>query len=113
VAHVLPLTSGTRRQAGTKYSAVAAVFVREASIEGSLPLDTMARHYGLTPAETRVLFGVLNVGGITEMAPVLGISENTVKTHLQRVFEKTNTNRQADLVKLAAGFASPLRGPPQ
>jgi DNA-binding CsgD family transcriptional regulator len=111
VAHVLPLTSGERRRAGTQYSAVAAVFVREASIEGSLPLDAMARHYGLTPAETRVLFGVLNVGGIAEMAPVLGISENTVKTHLQRVFEKTNTNRQADLVKLAAGFASPLRGP--
>jgi DNA-binding CsgD family transcriptional regulator len=113
VAHVLPLTSGARRQAGTRYSAVAAVFVREASIEGSLPLDVMARHYGLTPAETRVLFGVLNVGGITEMAPVLGISENTVKTLLQRVFEKTGTNRQADLVKLAAGFASPLRAPPQ
>jgi DNA-binding CsgD family transcriptional regulator len=113
VAHVLPLTSGERRRAGTKYSAVAAVFVREASIEGSMPLDAMARHYGLTPAETRVLFGVLNVGGITEMAPVLGISENTVKTHLQRVFEKTNTNRQADLVKLAAGFASPLGTPPQ
>jgi hypothetical protein len=59
-----------------------------------------------------VLFGVLNVGSIPEMVAVLGISENTIKTHLQRVFEKTGTNRQADLVKLAAGFASPLRGPP-
>jgi DNA-binding CsgD family transcriptional regulator len=39
---------------------------------------------------------------------VLGISETTVKTHLQRVFDKTGTNRQADLVKLVAGFLNPL-----
>jgi hypothetical protein len=31
-----------------------------------------------------------------------------VKTHLQHVFEKTDTNRQADLVKLVAGYMSPL-----
>jgi DNA-binding CsgD family transcriptional regulator len=112
VAHVLPLTSGARRRAGTRYCAVAAVFVREASIEGSMPLDMMARHYALTPAETRVLFGILNIGNVPEVASVLGISDTTVKTHLQRLFEKTSTNRQPDLVKLAAGFASPLGGPP-
>jgi DNA-binding CsgD family transcriptional regulator len=112
VAHVLPLTSGARRQAGTRYSAVAAVFVREASIEGSMPLDMMARHYALTPAETRVLFGILNVGNVPEVARVLGVSDTTVKTHLQHLFDKTGTNRQPDLVKLAAGFASPLGGPP-
>jgi DNA-binding CsgD family transcriptional regulator len=112
VAHVLPLTSGARRQAGTRYSAVAAVFVREASIEGSMPLDMMARHYALTPAETRVLFGILSIGSVPEVARVLGVSDTTVKTHLQHLFDKTGTNRQPDLVKLAAGFASPLGGPP-
>jgi DNA-binding CsgD family transcriptional regulator len=30
--------------------------------------------------------------------------------HLRRLFEKTGTGRQADLVKLVAGFASPLAG---
>jgi hypothetical protein len=29
---------------------------------------------------------------------------------LQRVFSKTDTGRQADLVKLAAGFSNPLAG---
>jgi DNA-binding CsgD family transcriptional regulator len=108
VAHVLPLTSG---RAGMRYSAVAAVFVREASAEGSMPLDVMAQHYDLMPGETRVLFGILNIGGVPEIAPALGISENTVRTHLPRIFGKTGTNRQADLVKLAARFASPLGGP--
>jgi hypothetical protein len=35
----------------------------------------------------------------------LGVAETTVKTHLYRVFAKT---RQADLLKLAAGFSNPL-----
>jgi CreA protein len=35
-------------------------------------------------------------------------SEKTSKTHLRHVFAKTDTNRQADLVKLVAGYANPL-----
>ena len=35
---------------------------------------------------------------------MLGISEATVKTHLHHVFEKTGTGRQADLIKLIAGY---------
>jgi DNA-binding CsgD family transcriptional regulator len=31
-----------------------------------------------------------------------------VKTHLGRVFEKTGTRRQADLVRLVAGFSNSL-----
>jgi DNA-binding CsgD family transcriptional regulator len=38
----------------------------------------------------------------------LGIAESTVKTHLGNLFVKTRARRQADLVKIVAGFASPL-----
>jgi DNA-binding CsgD family transcriptional regulator len=34
----------------------------------------------------------------------------TVKTHLGRLFEKTGVGRQADLVKLVAGYSMPLAG---
>jgi DNA-binding CsgD family transcriptional regulator len=54
---------------------------------------------------------IVEIGGVPEVAPVLGISETTVKTHLQRIFDKTDTNRQPDLVKLVAGFTSPLALP--
>jgi DNA-binding CsgD family transcriptional regulator len=108
VANVLPLTSGARRLAGTQYSAVAAVFVTEAGRQGTLPYDAIAQHYQLTGAELRVLFGIVEIGGVPEVAPALGISETTVKTHLQHVFEKTSVSRQADLVKLVAGYMSPL-----
>jgi DNA-binding CsgD family transcriptional regulator len=109
IAHILPLTSGARRRAGIEYSAVAAVFVRKAALDLPHPLETVANLYKLTPAELRVLMAIIQIGGVPEVAPVLGISETTVKTHLQRVFEKTGTNRQADLVKLIAGFVGPLR----
>jgi DNA-binding CsgD family transcriptional regulator len=110
VAHVLPLTSGARRRAGASYAAVAAVFVSRATLDLVHPIETVANLYRLTPAEMRVLTAVLQIGSVPDVAPVLGISETTVKTHLQRVFEKTGTKRQADLVKLVAGFMSPATG---
>jgi DNA-binding CsgD family transcriptional regulator len=51
---------------------------------------------------------IVQIGGVPEIAPVLDIAEATAKTHLQRVFEKTGAKRQADLVKLVAGYMSPL-----
>jgi DNA-binding CsgD family transcriptional regulator len=108
VAHVLPLTSGARRKAGRSYAAAAAVFMRKAALDLPSPLATLADAYRLTAAELRVLVAIVEIGGVPEVAPVLGISETTVKTHLQHVFEKTGVSRQADLVKLVAGFMSPL-----
>jgi DNA-binding CsgD family transcriptional regulator len=108
VAHVLPLTSGARRKAGTFYAAIAAVFVRRAALNLLSPLEAIAGAYRLTAAEMRVLMTIVNVGGVPEAADVLGISETTVKTHLQHVFEKTRTRRQADLIKLVATHMNPL-----
>jgi DNA-binding CsgD family transcriptional regulator len=107
-AHVLPLTTGARRRAGAAYAAVAAVFVRKAELDAPSPPEAIARHYGLTPTELRVLIAIVQVGGVPETADALGIGEATVRTHLHRLFAKTGAVRQADLVKLVAGFANPL-----
>ena len=112
LAHILPLTSGARQRAGTAYSAVAAVFVHKASLEAPSAMETMSKLYRLTPSELRVLAAVSEVGGISAVAEVVGIGEATVKTHLQRLFAKTGTNRQSELVKLVAAHASPLRQVP-
>jgi DNA-binding CsgD family transcriptional regulator len=110
VACVLPLTAGERRQAGVSHAAVAAVFVHKAALDRPLPLATMAQHFRLTPAELRVLFALMEVGGVPEIAPMLGLSQTTVKTHLKHLFQKTGARRQTDLVKLVAGFLNPLVG---
>jgi DNA-binding CsgD family transcriptional regulator/PAS domain-containing protein len=108
VAHVLPLTSGARRRAGTSYSAAAALFVRRAALDAPSPPEVIARTFRLTPMELRVLLAVVEVGGVPEVAVALGIAETTVKTHLGRTYQKTGTARQAELVKLVAGFSNPL-----
>jgi DNA-binding CsgD family transcriptional regulator len=56
----------------------------------------------------RVLQAVVEIGGAPLAAEALGISETTVKTHLRNLFQKTDCRRQADLVKLVAGAASPF-----
>lgn len=108
VAHILPLTAGARRQAGRNYAAAAAVFVHKAEITTPSPAEVIAKAYRLTPTELRVLLAVVEVGGVPEVAEALGLAGTTVKTHLGRVYEKTGVRRQADLVKLVAGFTSPL-----
>lgn len=109
IAHVLPLTAGVRRQAGKYHSAAAALFVRQAEIDLPSAINAAAHLYGFTPAEERVLRAVIEVGGVDPVAAMLGTSRSTVKTHLEHLFEKTGTGRQAELVKLISGFESPVR----
>jgi DNA-binding CsgD family transcriptional regulator len=111
VAHLLPLGSRSRPWAGTDETAVAALFVRKVALEAPPP-EALARTFSLTPGELRVLFTIVEVGGVPEAAEALGIAEATVKTHLHRLFCKTGAVRQADLVKLVAGFANPVGGLP-
>lgn len=110
VAHVLPLSAGARRRATANYKAAAALFVHRAVMEVMSPPEVIAKHYGLTPSELRVLLSIVQIGGVPETAQALGVAEQTVKTHLHRLFSKTGTTRQAELVKLVAGFSSPLIG---
>lgn len=108
LAHVLPLTRSTREEARIPEGATAAVFIRKTSLHNSTALETVAKLYRLTAMEVRVLQAVVEIGGAPVAADALGISETTVKTHLRNLFQKTDCRRQADLVKLLAGAASPF-----
>jgi DNA-binding CsgD family transcriptional regulator len=108
VAHVLPLSSGARRGVGVNYAATAVLFVQRAALATRSPPEAIAKTYKLTPMEVRVLLAIVEVGGAPQVAEALGIGEGTVKTHLKRLYQKTGASRQADLVKLFAGYANPL-----
>lgn len=103
-AHVLPLTSGNRQRTANIYSATAAVFVRQSLVERPSPLETLSKLHNLSASETRVVDAVMKSGSVKDMADVLGLSPATVKTHLQKIFQKTGVNRQSDLIKLIAGL---------
>lgn len=109
VAYVLPLTSGTARAALRPASA--AVFVSTTTSATPLPEAVLATLFDLTPAEARVLLQIGRGLAPAQVADLLDISENTLKTHLSRIFVKTNTRRQVDLVRLASEIATPLMPP--
>jgi DNA-binding CsgD family transcriptional regulator len=88
----------------------AAVFVDRATFEVPSCPDVIRCAYRLTPTELRVLFACVDFGGVPDVAVALGIANSTVKTHLGRLFAKTGTRRQADLVKLVAAFSHRLVG---
>ncbi len=68
------------------------------------PLPIFPRHlqelYGLTPAEAAVAIQMLRGQGLKAVAAELRVTLSTVRIHLQRVFEKTGTHRQAELTRL-------------
>ncbi|HKU95611.1 MAG TPA: helix-turn-helix transcriptional regulator [Vineibacter sp.] len=58
--------------------------------------------YGLTLAEARVAIAIAAGKNIPETAHWLGLSPNTVKSHLRIVFGKTGARGQAELASLIA-----------
>jgi DNA-binding CsgD family transcriptional regulator len=86
---------------------VAAVFVSDPEGEPEGSVAALERLYNLTPSEARVAVAVAGGQGLQQAADSLNLGLNTVRTHLQHVFQKTGTRRQAELVQLL------LRGPLQ
>lgn len=66
----------------------------------ALDRELLASLYDLTPAETRVAELLSQGFSPAAVAADLGITINTVRTHLKRIFEKTGIGRQSELVRL-------------
>ena len=105
LAHAFSLTYQRSLQ---RDAAATVLFLQKASMVPQLATDAIAAAFRLTPSEMRVLMAIVELGGVPDIAAKLGIAETTVKTHLGRLFEKTGAGRQADLVKIAAGFTAPF-----
>ena len=59
------------------------------------------KQFGLTRAEAALVEEMLKGGDMPEVAGRLGIAPATARTHLHRIFRKTGTTRQSELVHLA------------
>ncbi|MDQ3558863.1 MAG: helix-turn-helix transcriptional regulator [Pseudomonadota bacterium] len=106
VLHVLPLQHGAIRS-GLKPSAAAAVFVAPATSPIAAPSQALAALFDLTAMEARLFSHIATGMTLSESARELGIGLTTARTHLLHLFAKTDTHRQADLVRLAASLAAP------
>lgn len=63
-------------------------------------LKTLVRRYELTPRESQVLDGVLRGQSNNEIASELNVALRTVKTHVERIWEKLNIHSRAELMGL-------------
>lgn len=64
--------------------------------------------FGLTRAEAQVGAALARGGCLAEIAAELGISVTTARTHVARIFLKTGTRQQSQLVALVAAVQLPV-----
>jgi DNA-binding CsgD family transcriptional regulator/PAS domain-containing protein len=62
--------------------------------------DVLRCLYGFTPAECRVAAELMQGESVEEAARDLDVSLNTARTHMKHLFEKTETHRHRELVRL-------------
>lgn len=80
--------------------AVVALFVSDPETHEETKEDLLRYFYGLTPAEATLAAKLVTGDDLKDAAETLSVSMNTARTHLKRVFQKTGTRRQAELVRL-------------
>ena len=86
-------------------AAAVTVLVTDGEQAGAPSPDALHCYYGLTPAEAELASFLAEGLSLEQAAARRGVSRNTARGQLKRIFSKTGTNRQAELVGLV------LRGP--
>jgi DNA-binding CsgD family transcriptional regulator len=73
-----------------------------------VPIDheLLQSAYDLTSSEVRICALLANNESVESISEILGISPNTARTHIKRIFSKTGAVRQAELVKLMMNTAT-------
>ncbi len=77
-----------------------ALFVMDPDIAGTPSPALLQELFGLTAAEAVFAAEISRGDGLQAVAERLSIAQTTARTHLTRIFEKTGTRRQAELVRL-------------
>ncbi len=80
----------------------ALVIIKEADRRAG-PEVQLESLYLLTPAEARLADLLADGLDLKECSETLNISVHTARTHLKRIFDKTDTHRQSSLVRLILG----------
>ena len=85
-----------------------AIIVISAPTAAGDPVDHLKTRYGLTPAEARVAVAIAGGASPRAIAETFGLSFHTVRNQLQRLYTKTETRRQSELVLLIARLGNPV-----
>lgn len=85
----------------TEPSDVAAIaYVLDPALDTDQLLQPLCKLYQLSPVETKLVCLLTAGATLTEAADAMRIKEQSARSCLKQVFLKTDTNRQADLVRV-------------
>lgn len=101
---VTPYHSSISTLLGSGKRICAIVFIHEPNQQVTLPCDVLRTLYKLSPAEIRLVQGLMNGLSINHITEEFGISVHTVRSHLRSIFSKTNVDGQAGLMRLISGL---------
>lgn len=79
---------------------VALIFITDPEEKTKTTQGILSEIYGLTPAESKLASVLAQGKSLKQACNLLKVKDNTVRTHLKRIFSKTETNRQSDLIRL-------------
>jgi DNA-binding CsgD family transcriptional regulator/PAS domain-containing protein len=89
------------------HRACAALLLSDPDAEVGTSTRLLRVAYGLTPTEARVAVCVAAGDRLEDIAKQLEVRVQTIRSHLKNIFQKTDTHRQAELVRLV--LAGPSR----
>jgi DNA-binding CsgD family transcriptional regulator len=89
----------------TTLSPCAVVFVNDPVKRTRPAEETLYRLFELTPAECRLTLLIAEGRSPVDIAQLIGISKNTLKTQLSSIYSKTRTSGQPALVRLLTQLA--------
>jgi DNA-binding CsgD family transcriptional regulator len=75
------------------------VLIEEPTRRTTAPSAAFAKDHKLSPAEAGLAARLVSGMSLRQAAAAIGISDNTARSHLKRVFAKTGARRQAELVR--------------
>ena len=84
------------------------ITLRAAAASPLAASDTLRELFGLTPAEARVGAALSAGAGVDDVAAELGVSDETIRTHVKRILSKTGVGNQREFVALL-GLLPPLK----
>jgi DNA-binding CsgD family transcriptional regulator len=95
-ARICPLPRAEHAESGS----AAVVFISDPDAHGRTGLDAVFSAPRLTPTEASVVKALVEGMALSEISEAFEVSLSTVRNHVKRAMMKTDTHRQADLVRL-------------
>jgi DNA-binding CsgD family transcriptional regulator/PAS domain-containing protein len=108
---VSPVRHSTASLLLTSQLICAVAFVIDPSLRRRPAQDILRALFGLTPAECRVALLLSDGRAPKEIANMLGVTDNTVRSQIKNIFSKTGVKRQAELIRLLLHHSAPTVQP--